>query len=172
MLQPNIAQCYGEIVKDPSLLQLFLEQECTSLQELPLLGLSLEMLFTCIASPDIWGKTGVEFITDTSQTVSREANPTVILITSGVGEENLGMMTVFCYHDQNKMEAIYALSALCQCDSPEPSVVVVRRYTNIPYIPQGTSWLLYLNVSTLSRGTSSIQFPLDHLCLQSLLPYS
>ena len=58
-----------------------------------------------------------------------------ILITDGVGEESLGMVTVFCCHDQNKMEASDALSALCQWDPPEPSVVVIRRYTNTPYIP-------------------------------------
>ena len=34
-----------------------------------------------------------------------------------------------------KMEASNALSALCQCSSLETSVVVVRRYTNTPYIP-------------------------------------
>ena len=62
-----------------------------------------------------------------------------IPITDGVGEENLGMVTIFCYHNQNKMEASDALSALCQHDSPQPTVVVIRRYTNTPYIPQGTS---------------------------------
>ena len=68
MLQPNIAKCYDEIVEDPFLLQLSLEKECTSLWELPLLGafqfrLISERLFAHIASPDMWGKTGVEFIT-------------------------------------------------------------------------------------------------------------
>ena len=43
------------------------------------------------------------------------------------------------------MEASNALSTLLQCDSSEPSVVVVRRYTNTPYIPQGSSLLLYLH---------------------------
>ena len=99
-------------------------------------------------------------------------HPMVILITDGVGEENLGMGTVFCHHDQTKMEASDALSTLCQHDSPEPSVVVVRRYTNTPYIPWETSQLLYLDVNTLSGGTSSVQFYLDHLYLWTLLPYS
>ena len=40
------------------------------------------------------------------------------------------------------------------CHLMEPSLVVMRRYTNTPYIPQGTSHFLYLDVSTLSRGTS------------------
>ena len=64
----------------------------------------------------------------------------------------MGMVTVFCSHNWDKMEASDALSALHQCDSLEPSVVVVRRYTNTPYILQGNSWLLYLDVSTLSEA--------------------
>ena len=90
----------------------------------------------------------------------------VILVTDRVGEEHLGMVTIFCHHDQNKMKAFDALSALCQHDSPEPSVVVVMRYTNTPYIPWGTTRLLYLDVSTLSGSPSSC------LCLQRLLLYS
>ena len=59
----------------------------------------------------------------------------VILITDGVEKENIGMVTVFCCHNPNKMEPSDAFPALCQCDTQEPSVVVVRRYTNTPYIP-------------------------------------
>ena len=62
--------------------------------------------------------------------------------------------------------------ALCQCDLPEPSVVAVRRYTSTPYIPQGSSCFLHLDVNTLSRGASCTQFPLDQLHLCRLLPYS
>ena len=53
----------------------------------------------------------------------------------GLREGNLGMVTTFCGHDQANVEASEALSALPHCDSPEPSVVVVRRYTNSPDIP-------------------------------------
>ena len=49
---------------------------------------------------------------------------------------------------------------------------MVRRYTNNPYIPQGTYHFLCLDVSTLSRGASSTQFPLDWLHLCRLLPFS
>ena len=77
----------------------------------------------------------MEFITNTSPSIIQEATPMAILITEGVGEENLGMVTVFCHHDQNKMEASDALSALHQSDSLEPSAVVVRRHTNTPFIP-------------------------------------
>ena len=94
-----------------------------------------------------------------------------ILVMDG-GEGNLGMVTTFCYHDQAKVEAFKVISALHQCDSPEPSVVVVRRFTNLPYLPLGHFCLFYLDVITLSRGTSSAQFPLDQVCLCSLLPYS
>ena len=177
MSQPNIAKCYDETGKDPSLLQLFLEKEYTSLQELPLLGalqflLILERLFTHIASPDMWGKAGVEFITHTGWKISGEATPMVILITDGLGEGNLGMVITFCHHDQAKMEASDAFSTLHQCDLPEPGVVVVRRYTDTTYIPQRTSHFLYLDMNTLSRGASSAQFPLDWLCQCRLLPFS
>ena len=82
------------------------------------------------------------------------------------------MVTTFCHHDQAKMEASEALSVLHQCDLPEPSVVVVQRYTNSPYLPQGSFSFLYLYVITLSGGASSAQFPVDLLCLYRLLPYS
>ena len=83
----------------------------------------------------MWGKTWVEFITHTSWKISGEATPMVILITDGVREGNLGMVTTFCHHDQAKMEASDVLSTLHQCGLPQPSVVVVKRYTNTPYIP-------------------------------------
>ena len=90
----------------------------------------------------------------------------------GVGEGNLGMVTTFCHHDQANVEASKALSALYQCDLLEPSVVVVRRCTNSPYLPQGSFGFLYLDVTTLSGGASSSQFPLDQLFQCKLLPYS
>ena len=84
----------------------------------------------------MWGKAGVEFMTHTGQKISGEATPMLILITDGVGEGNLGMVTTLCHHEQAKMEASDALSVLHhQCNSPEPNKVVVRRYTNTPYIP-------------------------------------
>ena len=94
----------------------------------------------------------------TSLMINGEATPMGILITDGVGEGHLGMVTTFCYHNQIKMEASDGLFALHQCDLPKPSVVLVKRYTNTPYIPQGTSTFLYADVGTLSRGTSSMKF--------------
>ena len=55
--------------------------------------------------------------------------------------------------------------------SSEPSVVVVRRYTNTPYIPWRTFQLLYLDVTTLSQVLLLLSCPLDHLCQWRLLPY-
>ena len=43
-------------------------------------------------------------------------------------------------HNQAKVEASEALSALCQFDSLEPSAVVVRRFNNSPYLPWGSFW--------------------------------
>ena len=51
-------------------------------------------------------------------------------------------------------------------------MVVVRRYSNTPYIPKGMSHSLYLDVDTLTGGTTSTQFPLDRLCLHQLLPFN
>ena len=114
----------------------------------------------------------MEFITSNSWNISGEAIPVVMLVTDVVGEGQLGVVTIFCHHDQSKMEASNVLSALHQCNPLEPSVVVVRRYTNTPYIHQGSSHLPYLDMSTLSRGASSTQFSLDWLCLCRLLPFS
>ena len=83
----------------------------------------------------MWWKSGMEFITSNSPKISGEATPMVILVTDGMGEGNLGMVMTFCQNDQAKLEASDALSALCQHASLEPSVAVVRRYTNTPCIP-------------------------------------
>ena len=96
----------------------------------------------------------------------------MILITDGVGKKDLVMVITFCSHNQVKMEASEVLDALHQHDSLEPIVFMVRRYTNTPFISQGTSRLLYLNVIDLLRGTSSAQCALNCLCCWKLLPYS
>ena len=82
------------------------------------------------------------------------------------------MVTTFCRHKQVKMEASEALTALHHCNSPEPSAFVVRRYTNIPFIPSEASSHIYLDINDLPRGASSTQFPLGCLHLQKLLPFS
>ena len=54
----------------------------------------LERPFACITSPAMWGKARIEFVTSSGQKISGEAIPVVILVTDGVGEGNLGMVTI------------------------------------------------------------------------------
>ena len=98
--------------------------------------LILEKFFAWVASPTMWRKTGVEYVTKTGLRLSGEASPMVILITSGVGKGDLGIVTTFCSHNQVKMEASEVLTTLHQCNSPEPNVFMVRRYINTPFIPK------------------------------------
>ena len=65
MSWPTIAKCYQEIVKDPSMPQLFPQEEWMSVWELPLLGavwfrIISERLFAHLTSPAMQGKDGVE----------------------------------------------------------------------------------------------------------------
>ena len=114
----------------------------------------------------------MEFVTSNGQKISGEAIPMAILVTDGAEEGNLGMVTTCCYHDQAKMEASNALSALHQHSSLQPSVVVVRRVHQHSLYPSRVSHVSYLYMSTLSEGISSAQFPLDQLHLHRLLPFS
>ena len=83
--------CYDELLEDSSLLQLFSEDEWTSIQELPYLGtlhfcIVLEELFSWMVSPELWGQAGVEIITNSGRkSTSDELVPMVILITDRVG---------------------------------------------------------------------------------------
>ena len=45
------------------------------------------------------------------------------------------MVTTFYSHNQVKMEASEALTVLPQCNSLKPSIFMVRRYTDTPFIP-------------------------------------
>ena len=114
----------------------------------------------------------MEFFNNNGQKVSGKAIPMAILVMDQFGEGNLDMVTTFYHHNQAKVETFKALTALHQCGSPEPSVVVVRSYTYSPFLPQGSFSFLYLDMTTLSGDASSVQFPLGQLCLCRLLPYS
>ena len=72
---------------------------------------------------------------ETNSRLRGEVTPMAILITNGVRKGDLGMVTIFCSHNQTKMESSEALTIICQQDSPSPRIFVVRRYTNIPFIP-------------------------------------
>ena len=51
-------------------------------------------------------------------------------------------------------------------------MVVVRRYSDIPYIPRGMSHSLLSGHRHFLRGIASTQFPLDRLHFCQLLPFS
>ena len=90
MLQPSIACCYVEIIEDPSLLHWFPQEEYSFTQNLPftlreitiylkppmfgcsLIQIDIRGVFTCIASPSKWRKTGVEYVTLTASKKSEE----------------------------------------------------------------------------------------------------
>ena len=114
----------------------------------------------------------MKFVTLTGLKKSGETTNMAVLITNWVGERDLGMVMVFCHPDQASIEACDALSALHQHNSSELSVVVVRRYSNTPYIPRVMSHSLSLDVGTFSGCVASTQFPLDRLCLCQLLSFS
>ena len=59
------------------------------------------MLFTHLASLLLWGKAGTDFINNVSRrATSVEIAPLAILVTDGIGEGKLGMITTFCRTDQ------------------------------------------------------------------------
>ena len=135
-----------------------LQEEYSSIQELPCLGvhqfkLITEEFFAHNAFPNNLGKTKVECLTLTSLKRSRETTNLVISITNGVREGELGMLTVFCHAHQAKIKACDALSTLDQCNLSELTMVVMSIYSNNPYIPRGTSHSLYLDMGSLSGGT-------------------
>ena len=114
-----ISKCYEEILADPSLHQLFPEDEWRSICELPFLGhlqfwVVSERLFTHLTSPSIWRKARVEFTTSKGQKTSSKVVPVAALATDEVEEGSLGMVTIFCHHDQAKVGPSEALSTLLQ----------------------------------------------------------
>ena len=176
--QPTISNCYEELMGDPLLLQSFSEDEWMSIHGLPHLCVIhffsvSERLFIWLTSSALWGKAGANFITKAGRrAASIEIAPLAILVTDRVVEGNLGMITAFCRADQVEVEPLDALLTLAQSDSPKPGVVVMKVFTNSPHLLQGSFGSPYLDVTTLSDGTLTIQFPLAQLCLCRLLPYS
>ena len=60
----------------------------------------------------------MEFITSNSQKISGVIIPMAVLVTDGVKEGSLGMVTTFCHHNQAKVETSEVLSNLLKWDSP------------------------------------------------------
>ena len=97
----------------------------------------------------------------------------VILVTDGVGEGNLGIATTFCHHNQAKMGAsetplcpksMQLVQAKCGCsEEVHQHPLYISRVLLVP---------LSRHEHSLSRSTSSTQFPMDCLHICRLLPYS
>ena len=105
MLWPSIGCCYEEIMEDLTLLHLFSMEEYSFAQELPCLvtlwfRLISEGFFACIASPDRWGKTGMEFVTLTSLKKSGRNHQYGDNHDWWGRREDRGMVTAFCYPNQ------------------------------------------------------------------------
>ena len=79
-----------------------------------------------------------------------------ILITDGVGEGKLGMVTIFCHSDQVKVKPSIMLPTLVQQDSHEPAMVVMKIITDSPNFPWGSFGLSFLDKSTLPEGVPTI----------------
>ena len=140
MSRPSKARCYNKLVEDPSLLRLFLAEECMPLLELPVMcalwfRLILERFFTWVVPPTISeeDQSGV-FHWDRSES-QWWGCPMVILISDVVAKGDLGMVITFCSHNQTKMEASEVLTTFHQHALPKPRVFMVGRYTNTPFIP-------------------------------------
>ena len=118
------------------------------------------------------GKAGADFTTKVGRVTSVEIASLAILVMNRVSEEKLGMITAFCRTDQAKVKPSDTLSTFFQWDSPKPGLVVVKVFTNSPHLPQLSFQSPYLDVTTLSVGALTTQFPLAWLLLHRLLPYS
>ena len=159
-----ISKCFQVILVDPSLLQLFQGEELRSIPELPFLGalcfwVVSERLFAHLASPSLWGKVRMEFITDKRWNINGEIIPMGVLVTDEVEEGSGGMLTTFCHHDQVKVEPLEVLSTLVQWNAPELSIVVVKIFTNSSCLPWESFGFPYPDVTILSAGASTAQFP-------------
>ena len=79
--------------------------------------------------------------------------PMAILITDGVGKGNFGMVTIFCC---SEVEPSLTPLTLVQQDSHELAVVVIKIFTNSPYLPWGSFGFSFLDISTLPEDTPTI----------------
>ena len=90
---------------DLSLLQSFSDDEWMSIHGLPYLCticfcMVSDRLFSHLTSSALWGKAGANFLNKVGRRAkSAEITPLAILVTHGVGEGKLGMITAFCMTD-------------------------------------------------------------------------
>ena len=129
-------------------------------------------LFTKLVTSKVWVQTRVNITTYSGKKGRGEGMVSMgILVTDGVGEGKLGMMTVFCHSDRVKVEPSFMLLTLVRQDSHEPFMVVMKIFSTSPYFQWRSFSLPFLNIATLSEGTPTIQFPLSWLHLCQLLLY-
>ena len=120
----------------------------------------------------MWGQASVELISDSGWRIRSEIVPMTVLITDGVEGRSLGIVTTFCHHDQAKDGVICSALHLTPMGLSLTKHSVVRIFANSHYLLWGSSSFLYLDVTTLSSGALTAQFPLDQLCLWQWLSYS
>ena len=131
----------------------------------------LERPLTQLNSSALWGKARDSFITKVGRrATSIEIIPLTILAMEGVGEGKLGMMTAFHRTYQTKVETLDAPLTIVQWDSPEPGVVVVKVFTNSPHLPWGSFKSPYLDMTTLSGGALTTQFPTCPAAFPQVVP--
>ena len=138
---------------DPSLLQSFLEDEWMSIHGLPLFAchpfscfVGKAFLPTNLLSPVVksWGCLPHQ---RGRWATSAKITPLAILVMDGVGKGKLGLKTAFCRTDQGKVEPSDVLLTLDQHESPEPGVEVVKVFTNLLCLPQGSFGSPYLDIT-------------------------
>ena len=176
--QLMISGCNDQLLVDLSLLKSFSEDEWISFHELPHLctlcfHIVSEELFSQLVSLELWGQARVEFITSSSRkTMSDEIISMVILVTDGVGEGAWEWQPSFAVLTRQKWSLQSPFWTLFQWNPPYLGIVVVKIFTNSLYVPWQSFGFHYLDVTTLSVGASTAQFPLAQLCLCRLLLYS
>ena len=91
-----------------------------SINELPCLSalcfrVISEGHFTKVVTPKVWDQAGVNFTTPSGKKVrNEEITSMAILLTDGVGEGKLGMVTIFCCSNQARVEPSVMLLTLIQ----------------------------------------------------------
>ena len=170
----TIAECYKELLVNPNLIQLFPANEWMSFNELPCLHVFYfcvvsEGLYTKLFTPEGWCQTVDDFITHFSKKVrNKEIALMAILITDGVGEEKLGMVTAFCHSNQAGWSLWSCFWSLLS-RTHRSQLYWWWNLHQFTIFQWGSSAFPFLNIATLPMGTSTIQFPFSWLCLHSLI---
>ena len=129
----------------------------------------LERLFSWLTFSALWGKSWGWLPHQSRQKSYRHWNHSLSDFSYRWGRGGKwGLITAFCRIDEAKVESVDTFLTLVQHGSPKPGVVVVKAFTNTPHLPWGSFRSPYLDVTTLSAGALSAQFPLVQLHLHRL----